>query len=1157
MTFLRKSIAISLFQVTWTLLATAPVAAVEIPTKSQSETDSHLVLTVEIEGRETLFLIDKTSGVLLVGDLRAPGVGWGDPLGLSLPGVDDAAYGLFGAEGEPRLALASREANRVQMIDPFEGRIPRAAFTEGVGPSAVAPIDPENAADPDATDGLLLGTALNGSTDPGTLETLSHQGGDGFRTEDVEGLPWRVTALRRLLPTSGGRMHIGLIDNGMDARVFLAHAANGGVSIDDDRLVAPNSRFIAGAFTGDRPGEVALYQPGRSSVTFIGVEADGGAFRFTEPTDFDLGAEIETLSAAELDGDPHLLAVVDNGREALLIKLDDLSDLRQIDSLAAGGGSPFLAGASDAAGNLLLLRGDPETTGPAQWDAYGLNDGQLSRVASGGIPDLDIRAPFVNVLLFNGEPFVDNAAQLLVQLQAGEWTTGADVESGIVQLDTSRTITPSKGLEPVGRETLSPIPQNATDALVNQYARAISLSSGDFAPRVATPAIQTDPSGGVYRASIAVTLSSPDPALDIFYRRESDAPWREYIQPVWIVDDTTLEYHGRADGRQTPVFTAEYVVDVDLEDADSDGDGVPDFVEAAHDLDPAQSGADGDGDGVGDLEELMAGTDPTDENDRPSEQERDALTQYASFSVGIHAETITRQLDSREAFVDGTAVGVYTPTGEVLAKGETLQGLPGISESGVNFRGLSVDDPTGLYTVRTPTKFKVDSDGTDEATGRELLYLAPLPDFSRPEVNFSYGGGPLDQAASQWIEAARQAYENEEEPFEEVVLDPVDTLFAALVEEKVNRALAANGLDSDPRTSLFPQRAGDRKLARLSAARIDSLANASIAPLLLPAMTEALADELDPGNVTSHSNLKELAKRLYQINATVSSGKAADFTPPFDALRAFVDNGALPTPYSEALGMSEADMSRAQQSVSTILGAHSGRQFETLPLVVDNESFAGRCSTLRLVGTEQRFSLFTPDGDPFDLTEAFSLPEGAELRVDGYSDRSFTACSGEPFEVKSVRLMSIPAPSPDDADGNLLADSWEAYFGGSSGLDPFANNDGSGYSNLQQFLEGTNPNDPTSIPQGEIQNLSPPVVTIEPDDLGGFSLSWNYPASYANSFTFDIRETHDLRGGFTDTSISPNAVGGGRFSTSLPPAPEEKAFYRIILRLNEETAIQP
>ena len=73
------------------------------------------------------------------------------------------------------------------------------------------------------------------------------------------------------------------------------------------------------------------------------------------------------------------------------------------------------------------------------------------------------------------------------------------------------------------------------------------------------------------------------------------------------------------------------------------------------------------------------------------------------------------------------------------------------------------------------------------------------------------------------------------------------------------------------------------------------------------------------------------------------------------------------------------------------------------------------------------------------------------------------------LQGQSNPLQAVPAPSlltvtPADADGDGLPDSWEAHYaGGPAGLEPDADSDGDGASNLEESLAGTAPDDPASV----------------------------------------------------------------------------------------------
>src|SRR5436190_1534576 len=62
-----------------------------------------------------------------------------------------------------------------------------------------------------------------------------------------------------------------------------------------------------------------------------------------------------------------------------------------------------------------------------------------------------------------------------------------------------------------------------------------------------------------------------------------------------------------------------------------------------------------------------------------------------------------------------------------------------------------------------------------------------------------------------------------------------------------------------------------------------------------------------------------------------------------------------------------------------------------------------------------------------------------------------------------VILQSDSIAPGIDTDGNGLPDGFEAAFFGHLGIDPNADPDGDGESNLSEYRSGTNPTDPSSV----------------------------------------------------------------------------------------------
>ena len=158
------------------------------------------------------------------------------------------------------------------------------------------------------------------------------------------------------------------------------------------------------------------------------------------------------------------------------------------------------------------------------------------------------------------------------------------------------------------------------------------------------------------------------------------------------------------------------------------------------------------------------------------------------------------------------------------------------------------------------------------------------------------------------------------------------------------------------------------------------------------------------------------------------------------------------------------------------------------------------------------------------------LPASATIAGDYYRvllTPNDGVADGQAFTTASVLV-------PVDADGNGINDDWEMQYFGQIGIDPNADPDGDGFSNLQEFLAGTDPTDPSSA----LRITS--ITTNGPDIVISFTTCSNkfYDAQYNDDLT-----TSNWSG------VATNIPGtGGIVSTNDPGAASlTNRFYRIHL----------
>lgn len=96
-------------------------------------------------------------------------------------------------------------------------------------------------------------------------------------------------------------------------------------------------------------------------------------------------------------------------------------------------------------------------------------------------------------------------------------------------------------------------------------------------------------------------------------------------------------------------------------------------------------------------------------------------------------------------------------------------------------------------------------------------------------------------------------------------------------------------------------------------------------------------------------------------------------------------------------------------------------------------------------------------------------------------------------DITFFNFAGLPAAF-EDLDGNGLADAWERQYFGQTGVDPSADADGDGRSNLEEFRAGTNPMDAQAlritmdfIPAGDAGE--PALIQFDlPSDAAGVAI---------------------------------------------------------------------
>ncbi len=1122
------------------------------------------------DGRLDAAVVDLESGAYLLGYGQAGGGHqWTASRPGGVTGVTGVSAGRVLDTARDALVLAGPDANRVLVIpcqDPVVNGVPREVFVGGIGPAHVAALDIGGAGNTAHHDLYVL-TALNNPPSPRRRALVRSTGAafsilgeaaeaaEVLRAQPAQLKTGAANVLGLLVATPGSGDEFRLVSLATGAPVSVATAA--GVP---DAAQVLNHRFSASALF-----DFVFHAAGAASIHHRRVtEPVPGTFNLTAGANFPLGFNAEALFAIPTATGGRLLALRNGGATAVILNFDGTGAPTQFQALAAPAGESF-GGAVATADGFVVFSG-PEGR-PARFHRYtGTGGGPYTLAESGALDTLNRHAGGANIFLFQFEPFVSPAPNLVQRLSAGDWTSrpviGGAPPQITVDVWTFQGTTP--GLRNPAPRTVAPVTPPAAFGLVNQYHEAISVFS--FLPpsgdEVADVTISPPP--GPQPGAVQISLTASLAGATIFYRTNPAAAWATYTAPFPLYFDTTVSYYAQQGGgsnRKSPVRHATYTFPAGPWTLDSDNDGVPDFVELGLDannngtpdylelgagLDPVTSGKDADGDGFNDLEEIVAGTNPYLASSQPAGPR---LDDGSGFDLYVTPRPLDGTVPGPALARTGVTVRAFTLAGDLLGSALTANlGQPGVLDPAARMLNLGADDRERLLALATDPHFPIQTAATDKNLGRELLALEPIPSQDAGlEVNFTPGPGTPAAQAAAWQAATQAAAAARPRTRLITAIGPLDTLAALLTERKFELLLQARGLPPTNQLTLFPARAGDvdRYFPGIAALlALEQEAAGQPAHRLVTVQQGLLAAVADAG--ANVSALRALVEDVYRISSLSNNAAPGQYPLPVEVLRQFLRTGTLSSNYLAATTLTPAQRTAAANAVAELMALDFSRPKVTLHLTVPPPPMPEGCTVLS-DGT-QTWSLWFPAGGNY-LFPDFELVPGTVVRAVGYADVDAGGCADRGLEVLSAVVLAIPALPVLDADGDLLPDSFECAFFGGLAEGAHGDKDDDGYSNLQELLDGTDPNDKAIKGTGPVVVLLPPALDIVLKPADKLGVKWKFPAAYADHFQFVVEAADTLTSGFAPTGIGPTYLGNDEFEVELPRPAGATRFYRFWMRL--------
>ena len=1094
----------NLFGTALLLLGAATAARAALRPEPVTETLAEFTTAADLDGdgHLELIVVDKPSGQYRLGVVTASKPTWNPARPSGLTGVTgfstgpllakDAAAAVAPTTATNRddLVFASPMGNRLTILNAEPtavGPQPFPVYPVGIKPSFVVALD-VGGAGANVWFDLFSGSIGEAEPSPNRL-ALTRNLGTSFQPFLDNPIPAPLTRGNRILPETNSPSEFAVAVGRTPAtgQVLLYDFAGGLVNLQASITGLPVAvEYAAGTFSNRFYPTFLLYVPGSSNVT---------VHPLTEPVpnDYELNqAPLATLvfgtnrlDAVQLlsGGTASQLGVIANGGTlAEIYAYDGRTNIVRIASFTGTAANPFTRFIGSGPTNVHLLSGVDGISSSFQsmvWDGKG-----YPVVASGLLSPLARTASQANIAQYLREPFVNPAPVLLALNAAGDWASVPRFGTNSVPGTTNRILNVTgesfagsgTGLSKPATNTLATEPAT-THTLVSQYLESIAIAP--LTPPIGTLVsdLHLRPASGTFDAGVLVTLTSGNPT-DRFFFRTNGSPWTQYTLPLYLINETLIEAYGSpATGNaRSAIVSARYQFTKPWYAIDSDGDGVPDFVEQFHGINP-KAGADTDRDGFSDFDEILSGFHPGRTNSAPGSNH---IVSTLIFPVDL---TVTPQPLLIPVVgggaQTGTVIQVRTPQGALVAEAPTTRKLvqdPTSADLKLNFAAGSI------VSISTPEHFEATParKPPEEPSGRELLGVVTVPPpayttvpFVPPVTNVPLT--PEGQSAA-WEAFARTFARTNPPPQVDTVLQPVDVLVAVLMERKLDLLLPTNAWPRTNRLSIFPHRTRDAGRTNPPVEALHWLgspirSNTWNLNALLAGLNQGTKLLTNP----QVAQLRLLNSSLYGVCTlsnitTITNGtnvlRLSTYPPLVDALRSLVESNRLIEPYSTLALFPTAFVSNAAAGARIVLDSVQPRPRVEVQLTVGPNSFLGDCGVL-FDSSNQRVALRDRYGRAYVPGAAFNVPTGAIVRLTGFEDVSIPTCADRAIEVSALALVDVPPGSFADFDSDGLDDSWELTFlGGSLDENGANDHDGDLFSNRAELLAGTDPSNAASKPPG-------------------------------------------------------------------------------------------
>lgn len=1112
------------------------------------------------DGRNDLIIFDKTTGSYRIAYQQSPNVySWASTRASGIANATGLGIGKLDSLSYDSLAVTGPDANRVNILDannPGAAGLPDSIFIPSVGPNLVSAIDIGGGGNT-SHDDLYVASVYNAT--PPFRETLLRNDATTNRTVLADnGIPYLRDRANSVLLHTNRAARLALFERGVVSTydAFRLLDLSGGTVANVYAVAVPNSpqpyEYVTGQFSSTNPYTQFLFYPpgGYYCYDYQVTEPSPGSYALSYTNTLLFTNNVDRIFALSGENGGRLLVLFSNDVSAAVYSFDGHNPPQVLQQLSAAAGEHFTgAGVLDNGGFMTYAApaGQHTSTRYQQWNWSGTS---YTNQPESDLPLVSAYSSSGNVMQFRYEPFVTNNPILLRLNNAGDWSDGTKFSGspGNISVKTETFLSSTQGLGNPSTVAIGAAHPLAQFGLANQYSNMISLFS--FTPPSGDKIsdVTISPTPGTYSSAFKLHFAAANSSDRIYFRMQNGA-WSVWSNGLtaWVFTNTTVQFYGQptnSGNAKSLVKSASYEFTQPASTLDSDGDGVPDFVEIAKGLNPT-GGRDSDGDGYSDLEELIHGTDPSDPSSVPSGFPH--LDDQAVFDLQVTPMPWDGFADAASLCATGSVLYAHDLQGSLLSEGVMQPATqPVIGLSNIN---IVVEDR--LVSMATDRHYDILTTNADTRIGREMVGLEPVPAPQFPPVSYVYGGGSLATEANNWILSASNTLNHLPRATLSRTLTINDTLESLLFERSVAQQLGARGFAAWTNLTLFPFRPSDAGRTNPAQSTLLALESATTNQpgYRLQTMFGTISNLVENSANANIASLRAVVQDIYRTDSLLNNSNPATFVSPVDEIRRFLWTGNEDTNYL-AWSTTTGQFSAASSGAAQILAAVSPRPTTNVMLVVRNDTLGSECRLLDTLIGGATFALQDVNGQPFGFPANFELLPGTVVEVEGYTDVTNSNCGYPAIQVVSAMLSSVPISTDNDGDGNLLIDSWEKRFYGDTGLvDPFGDSDGDGYSNLQEMLSGSDPRDFQGRPAGVPVNFNQPLLSFESNG-NQIELHFHWPAAYISNFHFGVRHSSALGQPFASLAVSPPVqVAGDEFKITFTEPATAKHFYYLTVSL--------